>query len=126
MYEGAYLSLDRALKEFESREPDRMVAGLLAISLQDLAYDLALQRALDFAADRDEQLRGIGVLCLGHIARVYGRLDLDAADAAVRAGLTDESDFVRGHAESARDDVIQFLRPASFAGALRTQPVGAR
>ncbi len=61
------------------------------------------------AAHADERVRGNALLGLGHVARVHGFLDQARVQPLLQAGLRDESEWVRGQARSAADDVEHFL-----------------
>lgn len=69
------------------------------------AEDLCLR----LAGHADANVRGNAVLGFGHIARIHGRLDEGRVSPLIEAALRDESQYVRGHAESAADDVEHFL-----------------
>ena len=103
-----------ALAEISSADPDVIIHGLLRLSLSELDFREAQRQALHHASHIDDGVRGIAILCLGHIARVYGQLDLAAAEPLVRTALKDASNFVRGHADSAREDIRLFLKAPQF------------
>ena len=54
-------------------------------------------------------VRGNAILGLGHIARIHGDLNELKAKPVIEAALSDENEFVRGHANAAADDVEFFL-----------------
>lgn len=58
----------------------------------------------------DENARGNAILGLGlgHLSRTEGLSDRSSCIAVIRAGLQDESEFVRGQTNAAADDVEQF------------------
>lgn len=55
-------------------------------------------------------VRGNAILGFGHIARIHGRLTESKVKPLIEAALKDESDYVRGQANSAADDVEFFLK----------------
>lgn len=61
------------------------------------------------AGHASEYVRGNALLGLGHIARLHRGLDREKAEPLVSAGLADPSDWVRGQAECAADDIENFL-----------------
>src|SRR3954452_18531502 len=61
------------------------------------------------AGHPDEAGRGNAVLGVGHLARTCGRLDDRTVKPIIESALGDASDYVRGHADSAADDVERFL-----------------
>ena len=52
-------------------------------------------------------------MCLGHVARIHGHLDLDRCLPAIRGLLADEA--TRGKAEDALADIRAFVRPTETA-----------
>ena len=73
------------------------------------------------AVHPDEQVRANAVLGLGHLSRVCGRLNESVVRPLVEAGLRDPSAVVRGHADSAADDLGVFLGWQFDRGWLRTR-----
>jgi hypothetical protein len=69
------------------------------------AQDLYL-RLLDH---EDPQVQSLAATCLGHLARVYGRLDEDEVVAAL--GKARSLPHVRGTAENALEDIKYYLHP---------------
>ncbi|RBJ08066.1 hypothetical protein DRA43_07340 [Micromonospora provocatoris] len=57
----------------------------------------------------DHQVQALAATCLGHLARVYGRLDERQVVAALRRARTRL--HVRGNAADALDDIEVFLHP---------------
>jgi len=55
-------------------------------------------------------VRGNAILGFGHIARIHRRLDEGRVKPLLEAALRDESDYVRGQADAAADDVVSFLK----------------
>lgn len=57
----------------------------------------------------DHQVQSLAATCLGHLARVYGRLDEDRVVAALRKARV--RPHVRGTAANALEDIELFLHP---------------
>lgn len=90
------------------------VLGLANVG-RDVETAVALSTLL--ASHWDAMVRGNAISSLGHIARVFGR-GLGARQLGiVRSALSDPSEYVRGHADSARDDIEQFLGVTVSIGA---------
>jgi hypothetical protein len=64
---------------------------------------------LDLLDHEDRQVRALAATCLGHLARVYGRLDEDLVVAALRR--VQPNSYGAGNAENALDDIEIFLHP---------------
>lgn len=88
-----------------------IVVGMAA---HDCGANWAQSVCLRLSGHHDERVRANALLGLGHIARTARQLRIEAAAAAIRAGLRDDSALVRGQAEEAASDVRVFLRLASF------------
>jgi len=62
------------------------------------------------ATHPDATVRGNAILGFGHLARRFRRLDRQTVEPLVTAALSDQSEFVRGQAEAASDDIGFFLK----------------
>ncbi|WP_438351661.1 hypothetical protein ACP8HI_00790 [Paenibacillus sp. FA6] len=58
-----------------------------------------------YCQHKNENVRGIAILCFGHIARIHGTVNKELVIPLINNGLKDESKFVRGHTHSALDDL---------------------
>lgn len=88
-----------------------IVVGMAA---PDCGAQWAEDVCLRLAGHPDERVRANALLGLGHVARTTRQLQVEAAAAAIRSGLRDDSALVRSQAEEAASDVRVFLRLASF------------
>jgi hypothetical protein len=88
------------------------------IELMDVALDIALESGerewaesccVQLARHRSAQVRGNAVAAFGHLARRFGRLDPQRVRRVVDIALHDPSEYVRGQAESAAEDLTTFL-----------------
>ena len=64
---------------------------------------------IQLARHRNAQVRGNAVAAFGHLARRFGRLDPQRVWRIVEVALHDPSEYVRGQAESAAEDLATFL-----------------
>jgi hypothetical protein len=62
------------------------------------------------AGHENADVRGNAVVGFGHIARINRKLTESRVRLLIEDASRDENDYVRGHAESAADDVELFLR----------------
>ncbi len=62
------------------------------------------------ATHENFNVRGNAILGFGHIARIHRRLDERRVKPLIEAALRDESDYVKGQADAAADDVELFLK----------------
>jgi hypothetical protein len=96
----------RILREGSGEEIER---ALIAVALLDENFDFGLSVVLQCAMSDQPSVRGTAILCLGHLARIHGRIPEDPVVDLVKAALVDENEYVRGHAESAADDIALFV-----------------
>ncbi len=82
---------------------------LVSVAFEETDYEFALSIVLRGASSNVAAIRGTGILCLGHLARLHGRLPLDPVMAIVKKGLKDDSDYVRGQSENAADDIAIYI-----------------
>jgi hypothetical protein len=64
---------------------------------------------LQLATHPEPGVRSNAILGFGHLARRHGRLDRVRVEPAIREALSDRDDSVRGHANSAAEDMATFL-----------------
>lgn len=93
-------------------------AALVSATLDD-PYDVAWPLVREHATDSEAEVRGVAMLCIGHLALLHGRLD-DAARALVEYGLGDADPIVREHAEEAAADLERFTHEGVTAERLDT------
>ncbi len=112
-------------KRLEYREPDRLTIeqarmivqsspaeashALVSVAFHEPSLPTALSLIVPCAHSKDPMIRGAAILCFGHLARLHGSLPKDAVMRLIKAGLVDESPYVRGQAESAAYDVEVYL-----------------
>ncbi len=99
-----------ALKELQSDDNARIVEVLLAIALYEEDAAWAVEVCAQHAASPDDTIRGIAMVCFGHIARRTGAMDRSQALPLVRTALNDPSPFVRGHADAALTAMLDSAR----------------
>ena len=89
---------------------DSLVLRQMVIGVALHWHDLAeAERVCARLSDHsNEEVRGNAILGLGHLARRFGSLSLDLSS-VISEGARDESEYVRGQAWAAADDVNHFL-----------------
>jgi hypothetical protein len=104
------VEVDDAEAALERDNPDELL--LVAISVGMYAEDLAWAEAfcLRLAKHSHFNVRGNAVLSFGHLARRFKTLGRAASIDAIRSGLTDADEYVRGQADAAADDVEWFAK----------------
>jgi hypothetical protein len=92
-----------------SNDTKQVVDGLLALTLNVDDFELKQKINIAYSTHENENIRGIAVLCLGHMARIHRKADKKLVYPVIQRALQDGSAFVRGHADSALDDTIFFV-----------------
>jgi hypothetical protein len=90
-------------------DPDELLFIVLSAALYADDVDWAQCVCNRLAKHDNFNVRGNAILGFGHIARVHNMLDINIAKPAIEAGLKDVSEYVRGQADCAANDVEFFL-----------------
>lgn len=101
-------SWERASEVFASGDVGEISAALVAVALNDSNWRWVQNRCLEFLNNDNFEIRGVAATCLGHIARIHGRLDEDKVMPALRERLNDQA--ISGRIEDAIEDIGMFLR----------------
>jgi hypothetical protein len=99
---------DTALREMESAVTERVTRALLALAFYDSDWHFVQSLCITHSKNPDQNIRGIAILCLGHLARIHKRLQTEVAVPQVIEGLQDSNDYVRRCAEDALEDILMF------------------
>lgn len=91
-----------------SDDPDAIVRGLVSLALYADDPEFIQDTMIQYSQHPHDNVKGIAILCFGHLARRFGKLDKELVLPIVQAGLQDKSEIVRGHADSALDDIKMF------------------
>jgi len=91
-------------------DPNELLYAVLSAALYSDDLDWAEGVCLQLAEHEHFNVRGNAILGFGHLARIHRRLDEGRVKLLIEAALEDESEYVRGQAESAADDVEFFLK----------------
>ncbi|GMK41953.1 hypothetical protein PCCS19_50120 [Paenibacillus sp. CCS19] len=91
-----------------SEDPDTIVKGLLSLALNADDGEFVQDLMVRYSQHKNENIRGIAILCFGHIARIHRAVNKELIIPLINDALNDESKFVRGHAHSALDDINMF------------------
>ena len=89
--------------------PDDLLYVPIVISMSTPDPDWSQELCIELSAHPHFNVRGNAILGFGHLARVTGSLDRARVEPLVRAALQDINEFVRGQAESAKDDLKHYL-----------------
>jgi hypothetical protein len=98
-----------ALDALQRGDADELRVVVIGIALHHHDPVFAEQFCFQLATHDNDVVRGNAVLGFGHLARRFGELSIDGVKRLVEASLADPSEYVRGHAWAAADDVTHFL-----------------
>ncbi|MDK8183362.1 CPCC family cysteine-rich protein [Paenibacillus sp. UMB4589-SE434] len=93
-----------------SDDPATKVKGLISLALHADDGEFVQELMVRYSQHRNENIRGIAILCFGHIARIHRSVNKELIIPLIHHALKDESSFVRGHAHSALDDINMFCK----------------
>lgn len=95
----------------ERADPDELlyVPIVVGMNAADCKREWVEDICLRLAKHEHFNVRGNAILGLGHIARTCRELNAVAAVPVIAAAFDDPHDFVRGHAESAAEDLEIYL-----------------
>lgn len=90
-------------------DPDELLCGVLSAALYSHDGAWAEDICLRLSSHEHFNVRGNAILGFGHIARIHGKLNKTKVKPVIEAAFKDQSDYVRGQADAAADDVEFFL-----------------
>ena len=91
-------------------DPEELLIAVLSAALYSEDPAWAESVCLRLAEHEYFNVRGNAILGFAHIARIHGKLNKALVKPVVQAALRDESEYVRGHAYDAVDDLNFFLK----------------
>jgi hypothetical protein len=101
--------IDRCEAEiiFDGDDLDNVRLTLVRVAYHEPDYVWAQDCCLRFCSHEDSQVRSVAALCLGHIARIHRKLELNKVMPVLRRLLKDELTSCR--AEDALDDIKRYV-----------------
>ena len=103
------LTKEEILEALHRADLEELKTVALSASLGIDDWQWAQAVCLQLATHPEPGVRANAILGFGHLARLHRRLDRDRVEPALREALNDRDADVRGHAESAAEDVATFL-----------------
>jgi hypothetical protein len=103
-------SKDEIEAAISRNDPQELLYAVLSAALHSEDRVWAEDICLRLAGHENFNVRGNAILGFGHIARIHRQLNEDQVKPLIEAALSDESDYVKGRAEAAADDVEFFLK----------------
>lgn len=101
------ISKTDASKIFSSGNSEEICNALVAIAFYENDWRWAQNMCLELLENNDVGIRGLSATCLGHIARIHEKIDVDKVVNALRNHLTNSE--IKGQVEDALDDINTFV-----------------
>lgn len=97
-----------AAKVFEAHNLEEICSTLVRVAFYEPDYEWAQDRCLEFCEHFDDEVKGVAVTCLGHIARIHRRLDMEKVKPVLDTLMRDP--IIAGRAADALSDIEIFIR----------------
>lgn len=107
-----------------SGQATEIADALVGLVLSDPDWEFAEITCLALLGHSESQIRGLAVTCLGHVARVHGRIDVAAVSAAIETAAARDPAVAR-RAADALDDIRQYAREIDPRAAATMMPSAA-
>lgn len=102
------ISRYKAEQIFESSEATNpKIDALLSVTFHDPDYLWVESKCIQIYDSSDLELKRIAITCLGHLARIHGRIS-PKAEEIIRTSLS--NDYLKAYAEDSLDDVMMFTK----------------
>jgi hypothetical protein len=98
------------LKLLKSEKESDQIMGLLSIVQKSGDYNLSMKKSLEFTQSDSDWIKGCGIECFGHIARIYDKIEINIIKEVLKGGLKSKSKLIKGKSEDAIDDITHFLK----------------
>ncbi|MFF2290997.1 CPCC family cysteine-rich protein [Peribacillus butanolivorans] len=97
-------------KLINSDVTENVINGLLGLAVNSDDLDFVQDIMVMYSEHEDANIRGTAILCFGHIAKVYKKINKDLVLSIINQGFQDESSFVREQSRSALDDINFYIK----------------
>src|SRR5437879_4332210 len=102
------LTKDKIESAIVRDDPEELLYAVLSAALYSDDPEWAEDVCVRLSTHEHFNVRGNAILGFGHIARIHGGLTEIKVKPLIEHALKDKSDYVRGHANDAADDVEFF------------------
>lgn len=110
---GNYMITQYSKKEIEdllkSNDSDVVIDALMYLCFNTSDPDWAQDRCIDAIENgMNEDIRGLGITCIGHVARMYAKVNKPKVIPILESKLMDSS--LSGRVQDALDDIDTFVK----------------
>jgi len=104
------LSEDEVESAILRNDPQELLYAVISAALHSDKPEWAEDVCLRLCKHEHFNVRGNAILGFGHIARIHGKLNKEQVKPLIELALSDNSDYVRGQADGAANDVEWYLK----------------
>lgn len=101
------ISREDAETEFSSDVSERICDALVSVTFNETDWRWVQEKCLHFITSSYTEVRGLAVTCLGHLARIHRKLDLEKV-LPILKNLQNDAE-IGGRVEDALDDIEPLL-----------------
>lgn len=94
---------------YEESETERILS-LLDLVWNGIDYNMAMEKSLAFANENSMWLKGSGIECFGHIARIYKNIELKKVQGILKEGLNSKNKIIACKAKIAVEEICFCLK----------------
>lgn len=98
----------RLEKLLNSGEPEKVTGTLLYIAYNISDIKWTEEQLMRMANDPDNDISGLALTCLGHIARINGTINKDIVIPFLKEKINNSNEIISSRAEDALDDINMF------------------
>jgi hypothetical protein len=106
---------DKAEQIFLTNNVENICSALVSISFYEKDWKWAQDKCLEFLINNNVIIAGLAAICLGHIARIHGKIEKDRVINALKHNLSNKE--LAGQIQDALDDIELYIgnghRPSS-------------
>jgi len=97
-------------KALANNDVDKLLFIVLSVALYSDDFEFAENFCIQLSNHEHFNVRGNAILGFGHLARIHGKLNENKIKPIIENALKNENEFVRGQADSAKEDTEFFLK----------------
>lgn len=98
----------KAEEDFNCGNVDKICHAMVSIAFYEEDWQWAQEKCLYFFMSDNNQLSSLAAICLGHIARVHGKIDKDKVIRILKTRLNEVE--LAGFIEDALGDIDMFVK----------------
>jgi len=97
-------------KVIEENKAEDLLYVPIVISMDSPNYEWSEKICISLSSHENFNVRGNAILGFSHLARTSGKLNLTKVLPIVSNALSDQNDYVRGHAQDTAEDIKHYLK----------------